>query len=69
MQTSFERTLKPCPFCGGKAEMGKLTECLWIVGCNTLMCLGNINHASMYFVDAESAVETWNRRANDVTSE
>lgn len=36
---------------------------MWVIGCNTEMCMGNINHFTMVFVDEESAIETWNRRA------
>lgn len=35
---------------------------MWVIGCDTEMCMGNINHFTMIFIDEESAVETWNRR-------
>lgn len=57
---------KPCPFCGGKAQTGILASCLWIVGCETPECFGNINHLTMYFTDEEFAIATWNRRAENV---
>ena len=34
----------------------------FVVGCDTSMCFGNINHKTMVFFTAESAAETWNRR-------
>lgn len=59
--------LKPCPFCGRKAALVKFGG-VWIVGCGyEQMCYGNINHITMCFVSAETAAETWNRRANDDT--
>lgn len=35
----------------------------WVVGCFSEMCMGNINHMSMIFVDEQGAVEAWNKRA------
>ena len=56
--------LKCCPFCGGEAEVGLTNQHdkLFIVGCNTPMCYGNINHFTMVFVSKESAINTWNTR-------
>ena len=56
--------LKCCPFCGGEAEVGLTNQHdkLLIVGCNTPMCYGNINHFTMVFVSKESAINTWNTR-------
>lgn len=57
--------LKCCPFCGGEAEVGLTNQHdkLFIVGCNTPMCYGNINHFTISFVSKESAINTWNTRA------
>ena len=57
--------LKCCPFCGGEAEVGLTNQHdkLFIVGCNTPMCYGNINHFTMGFASKESALNTWNTRA------
>lgn len=57
--------LKCCPFCGGEAEVGLTNQHdkLFVVGCNTPMCYGNINHFTMVFVSKESALNTWNTRA------
>lgn len=39
---------------------------LYVIGCDDdPMCYGNINHATMWFPDRESAIEVWNRRAVD----
>ena len=56
--------LKCCPFCGGEAEVGLTNQHdkLFVVGCNTPMCYGNINHFTMVFVSKETAIDTWNRR-------
>ena len=56
--------LKCCPFCGGKAEVGYANQHdkLFVVGCNTPMCYGNINHFTMVFVSKESAIDAWNTR-------
>lgn len=57
--------LLKCPFCGGEAEIGhtKHHDKLFVVGCNTPMCYGNINHFTMGFASKESALNTWNTRA------
>ena len=57
--------LKCCPFCGGEAEVGLTNQHdkLFVVGCNTPMCYGNINHFTMGFASKESALNTWNTRA------
>lgn len=57
--------LKCCPFCGGEAEVGLTNQHdkLFVVGCNTPMCYGNINHFTMGFASKESAINTWNTRA------
>ena len=53
--------LKPCPFCGGEAELlivpGKQTK--WVIRCRK--CFAN-NGA---FVSDHDAVEAWNRRAKE----
>lgn len=38
---------------------------MYVVGCSTEMCYGNIHHFCMIFLTEEDAVETWNRRASD----
>jgi len=56
--------LKPCPFCGGKAEIiifsaeyGTLT-----VGCTNEEC--DITMGKAFFSD-EEAIQHWNRRVNN----
>lgn len=36
---------------------------MWIVGCWTEGCFGNINNKVKVFVSEETAIEAWNRRA------
>ena len=61
---SEELKPKPCPFCGGKAEIiifsveyGTVT-----VGCTNEAC--DITMGKAFFTD-EEAIQHWNRRAND----
>ena len=56
--------LLKCPFCGGEAEVGYTNQHdkFFVVGCNTPMCYGNINHFTMVFVSEETAIDTWNTR-------
>lgn len=41
--------LLKCPFCSGEAEVGYTNQHdkMFVVGCNTPMCYGNINHFTM----------------------
>ena len=56
--------LKPCPFCGGEAEIVKCDNLFSIlyfyVGCKT--CLAR---AKSCYESPEDAVRYWNRRATD----
>ena len=57
--------LKPCPFCGGKAELITRKQCLadaYSVRCKNKHCRGHV----FKLVRAEhKAVTEWNRRATD----
>lgn len=55
--------LKPCPFCGGEAQLVRAPfSAQWLVRCTTC-------NADRYARDAEhsasAAVAAWNRRAGD----
>ena len=65
--------LKPCPFCGGEAELC-LRRATWFVHCKECKISGksveigdsvNIFPLRMISECAEEAVNWWNRRAND----
>lgn len=55
-----ELELKPCPFCGGEAEIISMSE-KFTVSCGTGGCMANISYCS----DKQSAVKSWNKRASD----
>lgn len=64
---SENKELKPCPFCGGKAEIiifsfeyGTVT-----IGCTNEKC--DITMGKAFFTD-EEAIQHWNRRVNDETN-
>ena len=52
--------LKPCPFCGGKAEIRGISGHLY-GGCTSCFCEGPIFQATRVEV-----IEVWNTRADDV---
>lgn len=35
---------------------------MWVIGCDTEMCMGNIGRFAMIFVSEEDAIKTWNTR-------
>lgn len=51
--------LKPCPFCGGEAELVFFGGAYCAISCQTCNCRTD----AMDFDDAVRAFETWNRRA------
>ena len=62
-----ERLLKPCPFCGGKANLvcvpgyykTGLSSSGWLVRCQN-GCISQMSYGSDH-----DAVEAWNRRRDD----
>ena len=60
--------LKPCPFCGGEAELssgrfdGKNTS---YVMCKKCAAQGEFFFVSPRYASAIRAIEAWNRRAKD----
>lgn len=65
-QVKSGQALKPCPFCGGKAEgpynetAGTARDNKWRISC-TSWC------ASMYRNQKKQVLRDWNKRANDFT--
>lgn len=55
--------LKPCPFCGGKATIGKIEyNATYYVRCsNTKICF--VNSYTRAFDEIEDAINAWNKRA------
>ena len=54
-----EIKLKPCPFCGGEAELGTFStnsDDKFLVECS------NCGVATLLYYDTEKATEAWNRR-------
>ena len=52
-----EEKLKPCPFCGGEAEL-EINGLYWDVNCKR--CLANVGAYKCY--NKKQAIEAWNRR-------
>lgn len=50
---------KPCPFCGGKANVSE-KHFGWSVYCANVLCL--MNTGTKIFVSRTDAIEAWNRR-------
>lgn len=53
--------LKPCPFCGGEAEMLKYPRCerKYVVVCKNNLCNASIGQ---YSTSKENALRAWNTR-------
>lgn len=60
--TAMAATLKPCPFCGGKADLVPLpgSRNWWKVQCRDYLCGGR----NWGMDEPEKAVAAWNRRAS-----
>ena len=55
--------LKPCPFCGGKADIEHKRNLLtWIVQCSNNSCQASYMIGADFETE-EAAIEAWNRRA------
>ena len=56
--------LKPCPFCGGEADIHITDDGYYVVGCSTLGCYCNAYESDIpEFPIEEYAIQAWNRRA------
>ena len=56
--------LKPCPFCGGKADFEEIERCYSDISW-TVMCTQCGASIGVHSVDKIDVVETWNRRADN----
>ena len=56
--------LKPCPFCGGEAE---IIEHEYVGAPNTYgcICMKCNSQSYQFFEQPNKAIEAWNRRVND----
>ena len=53
--------LKPCPFCGNKAEIDFFeSECTWYIGCTNCTC-------EIQDLSEEKAISAWNNRHDEMT--
>lgn len=56
----MNKELKPCPFCGGEAELVELGIKVWSPRCTQCECRLNQVYRS-----EQKAIEAWNRRVTD----
>ena len=57
-----EPELKPCPFCGGPAEVHQLRKGEWYVTCQSDSC--PVNPETNTFDSEAEAIEAWNHSYN-----
>jgi hypothetical protein len=65
-----QNELKPCPFCGGRAAIGRTKKTLklqYAVGCDNTRCIANRlrNPFVLHYLSETEAAEAWNRRVSD----
>lgn len=53
--------LRPCPFCGGEAEVKKVEGIWFVVNCKKCPC----SVGRHWFYTADRAVAEWERRADN----
>ena len=62
--------LKPCPFCGGEAEVEQIPSAVWdkfVAHCKSSKCIAfYIGYCDEGIYDTKTkAIEAWNGRAGD----
>ena len=62
---SYAKQLKPCPFCGGKAAVGKFAvQGYFVAGCsNSVRC--GVSPITFPRETPEEAMEIWNNRKDE----
>ena len=59
------KEIKPCPFCGSKAEVYE--ECGMVkIRCSSYMCQASVN---CWHDEVEDAIEAWNKRATTLQTD
>lgn len=63
---SSDTQLKPCPFCGAKAEYIQTPSRLvpWGAGCSSPGCIAYSGYGMRLFASKDGATAAWNRRAD-----
>ena len=57
----MKTNIKPCPFCGNKAEIDFFeSECTWYIGCTNCTC-------EIQDLSEEKAISAWNTRHDEIT--
>ena len=67
MEAEVRDELKPCPFCGGEADMNFIVPIggnfnTYMVGCLDVECRGTSFGMQLGYRTVERAIEAWNRR-------
>lgn len=61
--------LKPCPFCGGKAQLDNIDNgnngWWYSVVCSKPMCRCGVFNTDYSYYNVKDATEAWNRRENN----
>lgn len=60
----MQNELKPCPFCGGEAKIGKISiDKTYYVQCGNGYC--DVLPSTYTYTTEEQAIEHWNRRVDN----
>lgn len=59
-KANYDGELKPCPFCGGEAQMDRFENCAYVVRCKNLKCPAA--RTMNYNETMQKAAKRWNDR-------